>query len=241
MRRVALSLILLLSTGCALAPRGFDQGVLSRATRVERLRVTEADIADALKLRPELPFPFRLAVWFRPPRTDRPSERRLRWTDQDREVVLGVLRGLTRAGVVASVFAIPDSVLPGEDLRAVRLAAARQGGDAVLVLTGATDVDRYNHPSAVLYGTIFGLWVVPGTRADGICVAAGSLWDVRSGALYAAAEAEATSGETLPTMNLDDDSVIASAKVSALNALMQDLRVQVKKLPGAPAAQASAQ
>jgi hypothetical protein len=71
---------------------------------------------------------------------------------------------------------ITDSAVAGEDLRAARLAAARHGGDAVLVVTGASAPDHYSNWAALLYVTIVGVWVVPGSRVE-----ASSLQAVRSG------------------------------------------------------------
>src|SRR5512145_2171842 len=71
--------------------------------------------------------------------------------------------------------------------RVKRSSAARRAADAVLVITGASAVDRYSNWASLLYVTLVGLWVVPGTHADGIFLAAGSVWDVRNEFLYATA------------------------------------------------------
>jgi hypothetical protein len=226
-----------LFTACTFAPRGFDRGALTRAARVEHEEVTDADVARVLALRPQLGFPFRLAVWFRPPRTERWAQPRFQWRDEDREAVLGALRPLVASGIVADVASITGATVTGDDLRAVRLAAARHGADAVLVVAGASDVDRYSNWAAVLYVTLVGLWVVPGSHADGIFLASASLWDVRNEFLYATAEAEGTSGKTRPALLLEDEAPIAGAKRTALAALGKELGARVRSLRDGPAGQ----
>ncbi len=239
MNRVACAVALLpFFTGCAFSPRGFDRGELTRAARVEQREATDAEIARVLALRPQLPAPFKLAVWFRPPRTERWSQARFQWRDEDREAVLVALRPLVADGIVAEIAAIADTTVVGDDLRAARLAAARHGADAVMIVAGAAEVDRYNNLSALLYVTLVGLWVAPGSRADGIFLATGSLWDVRNEFLYATAEAEGVFGKTRPALLLNDGEMVAGAKRAAVAALAKELGARVRNLREAPGAKA---
>ncbi len=221
--------------GCA--GRGFDRGALVRAARVGQPEVTDAEIARTLALRPQLTFPFRLAVWFRQPQKDHYSRASVfRWRDEDREAVLGALRPLVAERIVEEVVPIADVTIAGEDLRAARLAAARHGADALLVITGASDVDRSQNAAALLYVTIVGFWIVPGTHADAMFLATGSLWDVRNEFLYATAEAEGTSGRTRPFALLEDGEVVAEAKRAAVADLAKELGARVRSLRDAPSA-----
>jgi hypothetical protein len=240
MERLALIAAVSVCSGCAFSPRGFDRGALTRSAHVARQEVTDAEIGRVLALRPQLQFPFRLAVWFRPPRAERWSSARslsradFRWRDEDREAVLAALRPLVASGILTEIAAIPDSVVTGDDLRAARLAGARHGADALLVVSGAGDVDRYNNWASVLYVTLVGLWIVPGSHAEGIFLASGSLWDVRNEFLYATAEAEGTSGKTGPAVLLEDEETILGAKRAALAALGKELSVRVRSLREPP-------
>jgi hypothetical protein len=235
-KRVAPFVALLLVAGCAsFSPRGFDRGALTRAARVEQPDVTDAEIARVLALRPQLTFPFRLAVWFRPPRTERWSGPGFNWRDPDREMILSALGPLASDGVIAEIIPIADSTIVGDDLRAVRLAAARHAADAVLIITGASDVDRYSNAAAMLYVTLVGLWLVPGSHADGIFLATASLWDVRNEFLYMAAEAEGTFGMTRPALLLEGDEMVVGAKRVALAGLAKELGARVRNLREAPA------
>lgn len=237
--RALLVLTLLLPAGCSFSSRGFDRGRLARTARVDRHAVSDADIAGAVALRPELGFPFRLGVWFRPPTPWQWSEHRFYWRDEDRETVLAALEPLVRAGIATDVFAIPDAVFPGEGVRAARYAAARHGADAVLVVTGASAFDRHSNAASLLYPTIVGLWVAPGSVAEAICLATGSLWDVRSGYLYAAVESQATATQSVPIMHVDVDAVLSQARTAALTSLAQDLQSRLGNLRQARTAAAT--
>jgi hypothetical protein len=236
MKRVAAFSAVMLLGGCAFSPRGFDRGQLTRSARVEQQEVTDAEIARILAMRPQLTFPFKLAIWFRPPPVERYFRPRFQWRGEDRETVLGALRPLVSEGFVAEIDAITDTTILGDDLRAARLAAARHSADAVLVITGASDVDRYSNWASLLYVTLVGLWVVPGTHADGIFLAAGSLWDVRNEFLYATAEAEGTFGRTRPALLLENEEMIAGAKRTAVTALAKELGARIRNLREAPPA-----
>lgn len=239
MTRLVLVLTLL-GAGCSFTPRGFDHGALARAARVDRHSVSDADIAGAVSLQPQLRFPLRLAIWFRPPIPWSWSEYRFHWQREDRRAILDALRPLVDAGVVSEPVTLADSVFPGEGVRAARYAAALHNADAVLIVTGASALERHSNPAALLYATVLGLWIAPGSHAEGICLATASLWDVRSGFLYAAAEREGTAGETAPILDVDEEKVIAGAKQAALGALAQDLELRLARLKEAATASASA-
>ncbi len=81
-----------------------------------------------------------------------------------------------------------------------------------------------------------GLWVVPGSHADGVFLASGSLWDVRNEFLYASAEAEGMFGKTKPELLLENEEMIAAAKRSAIAALATELGARVRNLRETPAA-----
>lgn len=235
-RRVVLVLTLLV-TGCSFSPRGFDHGALARAARVDRHPVTEPDVAGAAALSPQLAPPFRVAVWFRPPNPWRWSEHRFHWTDRDREVVLAALQPLVDAGVVAEVVLLANAVFPDDGVRAARFAAARQGAHAVVIVTGAAALERYSNASALLYPTILGLWVAPGSHANALCLVSASVWDVKDGYLYAAAETEGTVRRRVPYMHLDEDEVAEGAKRAALEELAGELGRSLGRLkePGVAA------
>jgi hypothetical protein len=228
-RRLSFILAVLLS-GCSFTPRGIDQGALARSARVDRFPVADSDISKAVTLKAQLPSPFRVAVWFRPPNPWRWSESRFEWTPEDRALVQEALRPLVESGAVTEVVPLADALFPDESVRGARFAAARQGADAVLVVTGAAGFESYSTAASLLYWTIIGLWVAPGTQVDGVCYLAASMWDVRSGFLYLAAETRGYARRRVPYMHLDEPSVAAEARSNALADLGRELQLRGAKL-----------
>lgn len=223
-----------LLAGCATSNHGFDRGALARAARVAQPEVTDQEIARIAALRPQLPSPFKLGVWFQPPAGSGAMRPLHRWRDEDREVVLAALRELQQSGMVSEVTPISDMTVSGNDLRAIRLAAARYGMDAVLVVGGAADTHHQGNVAGVLYITIVGLWVVPGTHVDAMFLATASMWDVRNEFLYLTVDAEKTAGETAPAMLIDDQAVVAIAKRGALQALSGEVAGRIRNLSPVP-------
>jgi rhombotail lipoprotein len=230
MNRAPVILALLLSTGCSFSPRGIDQGALARAARVDRFPVKDVDIENAISLHSELGAQFKVAVWFRPPTPWRWSEHRFAWDEADREVVADALGPLLEAKVITELIPLPDALFPDESVRGARFAAARQGADAVLVVTGAAGLESYSNAAALLYPTIVGLWLAPGTQADGVCFVAASLWDVRSGFLYLAAETRGVVHRRVPYMHLDEVAVADAARKEAVGDLAKELAERLARL-----------
>ncbi len=227
----------LLLTACA-SSRGFDRGALSQMVRPQTPEVTDEAIAKTLAVRPQLTPPFRLAVYFRSGRKlgDTGEDYGTQpWTGADKDAVLSKLSPLVGGGVLSQLIPVADAIVGGEDLKSIRLAAARTGADAVLFVSGAGQVDRYNNWSSALYFTIVGLFVVPGTRTDALYLANATLWDVRNEYLYASAEAEGTDHTTGTPLTVDDTQVLASARLKGMGALGEEVEKRLRNLVPAPA------
>jgi hypothetical protein len=131
---------------------------------------------------------------------------------------------------LATLCVIGDSLTEGKDNKAIRLAAARAGADAVLVVGGVSDVDRYNNPLGATYVLLVTPLFVPGTVADGLFMVSASLWDVRNQYLYLSIEAEGTSSQTLPAFFVNEQQLVKDAKSDAMKALHKELAARLGKL-----------
>ena len=229
--------------GCG--ARGFDRGAL-RQHMVEEAPpdVTSTDIQRALDLKPQLKFPFRLAVYLQPSVSYvaaaewRPyetqsavqsvSRREWRWEGEDKDRVLSVGEKLKSDGVISDMFIIPQARVSRNNMEGIRLAAAEHGADAVLVINGIADVDRYNNYSAFLYLTIVGLWLVPGTHADSLFVLDGAMWDVRNQYLYLSVEAEGLASKMGPSMVMKSREATDEAKTKAVEAFGEELQKRLR-------------
>jgi hypothetical protein len=102
------------------------------------------------------------------------------WTDADRESLLAWTNELQRDGFIGGSSFLQLSSIKGNTLAQLRESAIRHGVDLLLIVDGAAMVDRYNdYKGALLYWTILGAYFVDGTHSDALCLARGSLWDVR--------------------------------------------------------------
>jgi rhombotail lipoprotein len=214
---VTIIVLLLFSlSGCA-SSRGFNREAMQAMVRTEPDVVTDRDIARVLEMQPELPVPFRLAVYFTTHRAPfHFSIQRPNWLTADKELVLGSLKPLKDEIVIKTAFVLADSTVQGSLNRDIRMAAARYNADVVLIVNGAAAVDRYNNQSAAWYATILGAYVAAGTHSDALFMIEGTVWDVRTGYLYGTQTAEGTAQSVGPAASLQDKEVVTRAKEAAL-------------------------
>lgn len=219
---------------CA-SSQGFDRDALRSSLHHDPEVVTERDISGVLTLKPQLPSPYKLGVYLK--RLEFPSlhgRQPANWTSEDKEILRDSLNLLKIEGVVSDVFFLADSTIQGGSLRDVRLAAARYGCDAILIVQGASAVDRYNNNYALLYPTIVGAYLAPGTHSDALFLVEGTLWDVRNEYLYATQELEGESQSVGPAALLRDIDTVAQAKKAAIDRFAFRMRDQLRRVSGKP-------
>jgi hypothetical protein len=124
---------------------------------------------------------------------------------------------------VTEVIAIPQNAIEGTDNKAVRLAAARVGANAVLIISGTADIDRYNNALGPLYILLVTGAFIPGTEANGLFMANATMWDVGNEFLYLGVEAEGLEHKTRPAFFIEEEQIIKAAKGKALDALAADI------------------
>jgi hypothetical protein len=211
-------------TGCA-SSRGFDRGNLRTQINDQKV-ITDDDIKNTLELKPQLPAPFKLAIYFAPPKSDRRYERSWIWKGEDKEILLQIGAELKGKKIISDVFIVVDTTLEGDD-KAIRLAAARAGADAVLIVNGVGSIDRYNNAYGVTYVLLVTPFFVPGTIADGLVMMNASMWDVRNEYLYMTAEAEGSATQTRPAFFVNETHLINVAKSSALAFLKKEITTRL--------------
>ncbi|MCD6061803.1 MAG: uncharacterized protein K0S16_2114 [Moraxellaceae bacterium] len=223
MRLLAVLFMALALAACA-SSKGFDRGAL-RSKMVEQKAVTEEDIQRTLSLKPQLPQPYRLAVYFMPAKSYWRAP--FAWTREDKEKIVQAASGISG---VADVVLVNDTFASSADIKAVRLAAARAGADAVLVVDGVASIDRYNNPLGMTYIALVTPLFVPGTVMDGLFLANASMWDVRNQYLYLSIEAEGQARKVAPPYFLEEGHVVANAKARGLDELARDLGTRLQRM-----------
>lgn len=223
MKNILIVLLAIAITACT-SSRGFDRGSL-RNQLVSQKQVTEADIKKVFDLKPQLSMPFKLALYFSPIRWGNWG-----WLGEDKNKLLELGADLKAKHIVSEMFVLNDALLEGSDNKAIRLAAARAGADAVLIINGISDIDRYNNALGASYFLLVTPFFVPGSEADAIFMINASMWDVRNQYLYLSVEAESSASETRPAFFLEEARVVRNAKNTAFSALAKELAARLNSM-----------
>ncbi len=212
-----LLLVGLLSLPACSGSRGINRQMLQDSLHGRPDVVTDRDIAATMALQATLPSPYRLALYFaHEDFPNRPALQRVDWVSADADRVQQALKPMQEEGVLQQAFLLANSTVQGRTLRDIRLAAARYNADAILIIDGASAVERYNNGHAVWYATGIGTYFAHGTESHALFMVEGTLWDVRTGALYGTQTAEGETTLIGPAPSLDDKAAVAEAKDVAM-------------------------
>jgi hypothetical protein len=215
----AIFLSFFLISGCT-SSRGFNRGELRTGLGELATDTSDAEIAKTLSLKPQLPFPFTIGVYFKEPENKNGNQSvPWHWSEDDKEKILATAAKLQTSGQVSKVFTIHSSLVSGTDLRSLRLAAAQHGADALLVVSGANDADHYNNKWSWTYLALATMLFVPADQLDVLFLSRAALWDVRNQYLYMTAEAEGAKSQTRPAAFTDEREALAEAKTESLRGL----------------------
>lgn len=231
MRILSLLIFALILTACTTS-QGFDRGQMKRqlselgAPRESK----DQNINEILALKPQLPRPAKIAVYFRP-NNHGGWKRGWQWLADDKERLLKLGAELKQRSLVSDLFILGDEVVLGEgNLRNIRIAAARLGADAVLIVQGTDSVDKYNNVLGGLYFALVPMIFTPGTVLDALFFSNAALWDVRNEYLYLYGEGEGMASQTRPWWFIEDNLVIAEAKSKAMDALQKNIMERIAVL-----------
>ncbi|WHZ16906.1 MAG: hypothetical protein OJF52_003756 [Nitrospira sp.] len=211
-----MSLVLLSLSACG-GSRGLNRQALQESFHENPEVVTAQDIATTMALQARLPTAYRLAIYFK--HKDFPASPALRkvdWVSADADRLQRALAPVQEEGILRQSFLLANSTVQGTTFRDIRLAAARYNADAILVIDGASAVERYNNGHAWWYATGIGTYFAHGTESHALFMMEGTLWDVRTGYLYGTQTAEGETTLIGPATSLEDRDAIAEAKDVAL-------------------------
>jgi rhombotail lipoprotein len=238
MRKLLIAMLaMVLATGCYSA-RGFDRGALREQMGLATPEITDQEIEKTLSRTPQLKFPIRLAVYFMTPQKIQYDWRSwdITWDDHDKSSLLSMAEDLKSSGIVSDIVIVSDTLVTrgehGITLKDIRLAAARYTADAVLIVRGAAEVDMDSNILSILYLTIVGCWLAPGTRCDALFMTDAVLLDIRNEYLYLSEETEATDHAVKPVALLKETVIVANAKRKAVGILRRELLQRLKNLKG---------
>lgn len=237
MKKIIAVALLVLLYGCA---AGFDRGAIQQRLAGQSIEVTDSDIQAALEKKSQLRFPMKLAVhlksvsyhpWHYSSTYVEPAPD-WRWTVKDREKIESWAAGLKDSGIVSDIFVLSNVTVTGTDLKAIRLAAAKHGADAVLTIEGVSQVDSYVNALSIFNILILPGWFLPASHRDALIVIRGAMWDVGNEYLYLTVESEGK-GETMgPTFKVESEPAIEEAKKAAFSDFEAALITRLKSLKG---------
>jgi len=220
---LALSASVLLG-GCA---NGFDRMKLQERLNDGSLQFSDAAIAEARAVKPQLRFPCRIAVHMK-------NDNTWRWTSDDKTALQMCGESLKKEGIVNDMFVLPDMIaspkLDGGDIKDLRLAAAKCGADVLLVVRGAAQTDSYKNPAAVFNLTIVGGYIVPASHRDSLFMMEGCLIDVDNGYIYSAVQAEGEGKIMRPTFLIEDKDAILQARNKAVGEFSKEFMTRLRSL-----------
>ena len=219
-----LSLILMsiAIAGCATS-QGFNRDEL-RGEIGSPVVVDDMQIKTALALKPQLPKPFKLAVYFTEPTTNRRyAHAEWRWSGEDKKKIMTLAVGLKSTGDASDVFVIDESMVQSSSLRSLRMAAAQHGADAIMVVNGVSDVDSYNNGLGWTYIALVTALFVPASKTDALFMAHAAMWDVRNEFLYMSAEAESIKHQTRPAAFTSSREAVNEAKADSMDGLSSEI------------------
>ena len=208
--------------GCATS-RGFNRGALREDMSTQTV-VSDEEIKKTLELRPQLPKPFKVGVFFKDPETaGRYGSKKWHWSDADKQKVIQSVEQLKSKGQISQAFVISPATVTGFDLKSLRLAAAQHGADALLVVGGVSDTDSYTNNWGWTYVALVTALFVPATETDVLFMSRAALWDVRNQFLYMTAEAESMKKQARPAAFTDERGQIERAKAESLEKLKAEI------------------
>jgi hypothetical protein len=191
--------------------------------------VNDADIEEALMNKPHLPKPLKMGVYFKRTGIN------WRWSEEDKTELLKIGSELRNEGVEIQVFPILSQFVPYEDsdLKPIRLAAARHGADAVMIVNGIAEVDRFTNGLAWSYLLLVTPFFVPGSEYEVLYLADATMWDVRNGSIYMTTESEGlVHNSYIPAFGDSDKEIIKDAKQIALKKLKGQIKDMLKGVEG---------
>ncbi|MCB1189862.1 MAG: hypothetical protein H7A23_18520 [Leptospiraceae bacterium] len=223
---------------------GFDRGQIKEDSQI-KVQIDDAEIEKNLSQKPQVKFPIRIGVYL----MEGNNSKHWRFDSTDKQSLLSIEEGLIKKGVVSQIFYISESIgyvgtskdyattKKGEytknqplDLKKIRRLASKYGADCVLLVKGGNYMEEDSNVFSILYATIIGLWIVPGSIRNSLFVVNASMWDVRNEFLYLTAEAEAEEKITRPYGFLNEKDLIKRTKDKAFESLKIELEKRISNL-----------
>jgi hypothetical protein len=195
----------------------------------------QEEVDRLLGLKPKTPVPARVLL-YQVPSTGRSNVASPLKVLELREATGQQMRkALQATGVFLSVDFLPEILLPSgapADLKTVRIAAARAQADAILVYSTEAGYERKPNDWALLYATLIGAFIAPGTDQTSMAVSKAVLLDVPTGYIYFVTEDYGSESVRGPVAALDAEELEYGTRLKSLGELSTDVAGRVAALRG---------
>ncbi len=216
--------ILLITLSACSSHQRFDRAgmqniLLQRMSFVAAREIKTTETKNAIENRPRLAEPFRLGVYF--VRTEFPTRELLHsgeWLSAEKDQLVQCLAQLRSDQILREIVVLAEPTVRTLTRQEFRQAAARYGIDVLLLVDGVGAVDRRNNAYALLYPTVIGVWLAPGTLIDALFILDGILWDLRTDQLLDQQTAEGQAQRTGAVVLVEDADALKEAKGRAIEA-----------------------
>jgi hypothetical protein len=199
--------------------------------------LTEADVQTEvdrlLALKPYAPVPARVVLYEVPGNGPSAIESPLKWIALRKATGEAMRAALADTGVFSQVDFLPEILLPSgdpSDLKMVRIAAARAQADGVLIFTTEAGYEYEPNGWAILYPTIIGLALAPGSTRTSLCVSKAILLDVHTGYIYSVVESYAQDSVTAPIAVLDPEQLEYDVRLQVIDKLAAAVAAKARNL-----------
>ena len=228
--RWLLAIFLIALSACSTG-REFDRTGMQDTLHQRLTFLPEHQTTDRTENQPLPAGPFRLGVYF--VQTEFPSRESIRsaeWLSAEKDRLVQSLAPLRDDRIIREIVVLAEPTvrtLTGQELRQ---AAARYGADMLLLVDGVGAVSRRNNAYALLYPTLLGAWLAPGTVIDALFIIDGVLWDLRTDRSPGRQTAEGQAQRTGAVVMVNDTEALNEAKDQAIDAFGRRVADRVRSL-----------
>ncbi len=228
--------ILCITLSACSTNQGFDRAGM-RDTLHQRLDLVGAheiktpETKHAIENRFPFAGPFRLGVYF--VRTEFPTRQSVQsgeWLSAEKDQLVQRLAQLRSDRILREVVVLAEPTVRTLTPQELRQASGRYGIDVLLLLDGIGAVDRHNNAYALLYPTVLGAWLAPGTVIDALFMIDGTLWDLRTDTILNRQSAEGLAQRIGAVVLVEDADVLKEAKGRAIDAFGETLVDRLRSL-----------
>ncbi len=164
--------------------------------------------------------PVRIAVYFTRTLKNREIARNFNWTYTEKDQFIN---DLDKSPNISRVFELIRPRGIDEDIRSLRLLAAQQGADTLLMIQGAYDLATDLNASAISYLLVLPVFFVKGNDVKGTFISQALLWDVKSPVVHLGIQSEGKDEERRPIAFRNPEAIIEEARGESLEILSKKI------------------